>query len=395
VTSDFLRRLDALIGVGLRLARSARTGRTLLARVAEAIELEWIPRPWGDELAEELGQARTAASEPIPWRRVERILRDAWGAPLAEELDELDPDPVAVTAGAQVHRGAVDGVPVAVKVLRPGLAVQVRQDLVLLEGMLAPLASAFPALDARAVIAEFRERVLEELDLEHEAQVQRRFHRALRTHPFLTVPPPIMRLAHETVVVSEWVDALPWSAAPDPDQAAARLLVFVLGGIRNGIIHADPVPDNVLVYPDGRLAVLDFGATRAIERERVEPTAAAVEALCVRDEAGLGAALEQLGALPASLGGAALALIVSTLAEFADSDPIRLDSKAVIEVRDRLLSQPRALGELFTAGMLPRADMWPARGVAEVFATIARLGATGAWRELARAALRDGWATAA
>jgi hypothetical protein len=29
--------------------------------------------------------------------------------------------------------------------------------------------------------------------------------------------------------------------------------------------------------------------------------------------------------------------------------------------------------------------------VAQLFATIARIGATGAWRELARAALREGW----
>ena len=299
--TNVLRRVDALIRVGLRLARSARTGQILLARIAEAIELEWIPRPWGDELVGELEKARSAASEPIPWGRVERILRDAWDSPPDEELDDLEPDPVVVTPSAQVHRGAIDGIPVAVKVLRPGLAVSVRQDLVLLESLLAPLASAFPALDARAVIGEFRERVLEELDLEHEAEVQRRFYRALRGHAWLSVPRPITRLAHESVLVSDWVEALSLTAAPDADQAAARLLVFAVGGIREGIIHADPAPENMLVHPDGRLTLLDFGATRVIERERIEPSAAVVEAFCDRDEAALGDALETLGVLPASL----------------------------------------------------------------------------------------------
>jgi hypothetical protein len=47
--------------------------------------------------------------------------------------------------------------------------------------------------------------------------------------------------------------------------------------------------------------------------------------------------------------------------------------------------------ELVVAGRLAPADLWPARGLAQLFATIARVGATGRWRELARATLRDGW----
>jgi len=66
---------------------------------------------------------------------VERALRAAWGAAPMEELDELDPEPAAVTPTSQVHRGELDGAPVAVKVLRPGVAASVRQDLALLEGL--------------------------------------------------------------------------------------------------------------------------------------------------------------------------------------------------------------------------------------------------------------------
>ena len=84
-----------------------------------------------------------------------------------------------------MHRGLLDAEAVAVKVLRPGLATSVRQDLALLELLAAPLGSAFPGIDPAAASAEFRERVIEELDLEHEAEVQRLFHRALRGHPFL------------------------------------------------------------------------------------------------------------------------------------------------------------------------------------------------------------------
>ena len=66
---DELRRLDALLTTGLGLARKAPSGRLLLARIADSIELGWIPRPWGDEIAAELEAAGAAAGEPLAFRR--------------------------------------------------------------------------------------------------------------------------------------------------------------------------------------------------------------------------------------------------------------------------------------------------------------------------------------
>jgi predicted unusual protein kinase regulating ubiquinone biosynthesis (AarF/ABC1/UbiB family) len=298
---------------------------------------------------------------------------------------------VAITPSSQVHRGVLEESAVAVKVLRPGLSGSVRQDLALLEGLLAPLGAAFPALDPGALVREFRERILDELDLEHEASAQRRFHRALRSHPFLTVPAPVTRLSHESVLVSEWVDGTPFWRASNPDHVAAQLVVFVLGGLRAGIVHADLHPNDVLELPDGRLAVLDFGATRTVEPERAQAGAEAVEAFVAEDAARLGAALERLGALPPAHAATALELVRHALGDLAGADPVRLDSAAVIAARDRLFDRPRELSELIGAGALPPEDLWPARGAAQLFASIARVGATGRWREQVRAGLREGW----
>ncbi len=45
---DELSRLDALLTTGLGLARKAPSGQLLLARIADSIDLGWIPRPWGE-----------------------------------------------------------------------------------------------------------------------------------------------------------------------------------------------------------------------------------------------------------------------------------------------------------------------------------------------------------
>ena len=387
-----LRRLDALVTTGLGLARKAPSGRLLLARIADSIDLSWIPRPWGDEIAAELEAAHSGEPERLSVRELHRILRDAWETRPEDELDDLEPDPVAVTPGAQVHRGSLDGKPVAVKVLRPGLAASVRQDMALLELLAGPLGSAFPGVDPAAATREFRERVLEELDLEHEAEVQRLFHRALRGHPFLSVPAPITRLCHESVLVSEWADGVSLWDAPDPDLAAARLVSFGIGAaITIGVSHADLHPDNVLVGSDGGLTILDFGATRRVDRERAAAAIGVLDALAGVDGEALGGAMAALGWLPAAHGPATMQLARHALAEVRVPGRTRLDHAAVLAARDRALERPELIGELLVAGSPPSEDLWPARGFAVMFSTIARIGATGDWWELLRTALSEGW----
>jgi hypothetical protein len=63
----------------------------------------------------------------------------------------------------------------------------------------------------------------------------------------------------------------------------------------------------------------------------------------------------------------------------------------VCAARDRLIERPGDLAELLLRGTLPPADLWPARGAAQLFGVIARVGATGDWVALAREALREGW----
>lgn len=390
---DAIRRIGALVSVGLKLAGSARSGRVALARLEEALDLDWIPRPAGEQVAAELERAAASAREPLDIKQVEGVLRDAWDEKPGAVLDELEPEPRAVTPAFQVHRATHDGSAVAIKVMRPGLASAVRNDLTLLESLTAPMAAAFPAADAAATMGEIRERLLDELDLETEATVQRRFHRALRSHPFLTVPRPVMELCHEQVLVSEWVDGVPLREAPDPDEACARLVLFALGAARTGLIHADPNPDDALVLEDGSLAIVDFGAWREVDPQRVAHGADALDALLADDTEAFTAALGHLGWLPADRAPAMLALIRELLEGLLGPGPVRLDHETVLTVRDRVIGRSAEVASLVRAGALPPEDLWPARAFAMLVGTIARVGATGPWPELAGAALREGWAT--
>ena len=286
---------------------------------------------------------------------MERVLRDAWSEKPGDVLDELDPEPHAITPAFQVHRGVHEGDPVAIKVIRPGLASTVRGDLALLESIAAPLSAAFPAADAAATMSEVRERLLDELDLEIEASVQRRFHRALRGHPLLTVPKPLMDLCHEQVLVSEWVDGVPLREAPDPDEACARLALFVLGAAHTGLVNADPNPDDAFVLEDGRLAIVDFGAWREVDPQRVAHGADALAALVADDAEAFAKALGHLDWMPADQAPAMLALIRELLGDLLGPGPVRLDGGAVRTVRDRVIERgPEVATVLRAERSLPR-----------------------------------------
>ena len=126
------------------------------------------------------------------------------GEPLAELFADFEQEAFAAASIGQVHRATLlDGRAVAVKIQYPGIAEALDADL-RNAGTIVRLARALaPGLDAKAIADEIRERVMEELDYEYEAQNQRSFARAYRDHPFIYVPEVITRLSRRRVLVTE------------------------------------------------------------------------------------------------------------------------------------------------------------------------------------------------
>jgi hypothetical protein len=363
------------------------------------------------DLRRRLQAAAADGRVAMPTDHVERQLREAWGR-VDGVLDELDPEPVAVRPGGQVHRGVHDGAPVAVKVRRPGLAPVVRGDLVLVEQAARMVAGAVPGIDVAGLLSEVRERVLDEFDLEHEASVQRAFARALRSSERFVVGLPVSELSAETVLVTPWVEGTPLvelarvtspeaagTADPRPNASSARLgaahalVAFHLGAARFGTMHADPDPRDALLARDGRLAILDFGATARVPADRVDLGAAVLDALAERDGAGLARALDALGWLPAATaddGATLLGWAERVLGAFLHGSAL-LDPDTVGDALERGgRAAPEAAALARRIRVQPQ-DLWPLRGLGQLALALAPLGVEADWLALAREALASGW----
>lgn len=317
--------------------------------------------------------------DPLSRREVERVLKAAWGRPVAKVLDELEDEPVRHDGAGQTHRAVRDGDPVAVEVQRPGVATAVRGDLVLLDALIVPAAAAFPAADVGGLLREIRERALDDLDLEHGASVQRAVRRALRGDERAVVPAPDTELAAPDVLVTDWVDGRPVAAG----DAALLVDVPLRLAAEHGWVVVDHRPELTLVDDDGRLVLL--GAARSVRMpvERVAQFAAALRGLREGDAAPIAA----LGALPAGDEEAALAVGRHVLGPLVDG-PARLDLAAVEQAAQR--AQSRDAFALVPRTEPQAADLWPGRGALQLGLTLATLGATEDWAALALAALERG-----
>ena len=221
--------------------------------------------------------------EPFPFEQVEEIVSDELEVRLSRVFPTFEHTPLAAASLGQVHRATLrDGREVVVKVQRPGVRRQVLDDM----EVLADLAEV---LDARTdlgrygladMLEEFRKSLLDELDYHREADNLTTIGRILEDYPSIVVPKPFPDYSGGRVLTMEYVEGrkitdlgplgqLELDGAPLADDLFAAYLEQVLV---EGIFHADPHPGNVLLTPDGRIALLDIGMVARIApayRERL------------------------------------------------------------------------------------------------------------------------------
>jgi predicted unusual protein kinase regulating ubiquinone biosynthesis (AarF/ABC1/UbiB family) len=260
------------------------------------LDVGLVPEEHREEFQRELAKLRDAAPT-VEFKQMKRVIEDDLEAKIVDVFAEFDEQPIAAASIGQVYRAklkddALDGAggrEVAVKVQYPGVASAVRADLQNLDMIMRLLKRMTPSLDVKAVAAEIRDRIGEELDYELEAQNQRSLARIFKGHPFIMVPEVISELSRERVLVTEFVQGVGFEELKGYSQAERNrigeiVFRFFLGCLyRHRQFSGDPHPGNFLLLADGRVAFLDFGLFKRMEREPVELELACQRAVVEQD----------------------------------------------------------------------------------------------------------------
>jgi len=229
---------------------------------------------------------------PVPFETIEEVLVTELGGPITDHFDHFDRDPIAAASIGQVHRATLRGQDLAVKVQYPNVRQTFEADMSQLR-RLARVASMASQVDGLAIVAELRDRVLEECDYLAEARSTRRFAKAFADLPEIRVPEVIDDRSTARVLTTAWCegrDLETFIAESTPEQrtrAALTLTRFAWRSLwRDGIIHADPHPGNQRYGDeDGapHVVFLDFGCVRAFEPDYLARERAVLDAVLAGD----------------------------------------------------------------------------------------------------------------
>ncbi|MFH4158625.1 ABC1 kinase family protein [Acinetobacter bereziniae] len=232
--------LEEMGPLAIKLGQLLSTRRDLIPSeiLQQLVLLQDRVKPFGSDVAK---------------TRIEQSLK----ANISSIFARFDEQPLAAASIAQVHTAALhDGREVVVKVTRPDIRSQILQDFEILQWLGASLEKRLEA--ARAVhlseiIQNYRQVILNELDLTLEADNTRRMRHYFTGSSMMYVPEVYMD--SKDVMVAERITGVPISdietferlGMDRKDLAEKGLTIFFTQVFRDNFFHADMHPGNVFV----------------------------------------------------------------------------------------------------------------------------------------------------
>jgi ubiquinone biosynthesis protein len=201
---------------------------------------------------------------PFPVAEARAIVERSLGRPIADLFAEFEDTPIAAASVAQVHGARLfgddggPGMPVVVKIIRPGIEAQVRKDIALLHTLaawaerLSPMARR---VRPRAVVAEFESILIDELDLMREGANCSQLRRNWLGNPLIYHPVVFWDFTRPDVLVMERIEGISIreldrlrGLGVDFQVLAERgVEIFFKQTFRDNFFHADMHPGNIFV----------------------------------------------------------------------------------------------------------------------------------------------------
>jgi len=271
-------RLARLLLRGPRRGSPLRRGQRLAAALQELgpafikFGQTWSTRAdlVGEDMAADLSGLRDRLP-PFATELARQTVVQELGDPIEKLFSEFADKPTAAASIAQVHFAVtMEGVEVAVKVLRPGIEAAFRRDVELLLWLAEIAERTQPAmrrLKPIAIVRSFAKIVDIEMDLRFEAAAASELGQNFEDDPTFQVPAVYWTLTNRRVLTLARMTGTPLSdrqalldAGIEPTTVITNLLsAFLRQVFRDGFFHADLHPGNLFADAEGNILAVDFG----------------------------------------------------------------------------------------------------------------------------------------
>ena len=331
------------------------------------------------ELVEEFKRCRDQVPAE-PFDVVRRTVESELGRPLDAVFTSFETRPLAAASIAQVHAAQLrTGEDVVVKVQRPDVGRLVHTDLRAMAWLAPHLVGRIPVAalaNPPALVELFADTIVEELDFRVEAANMLDVAAMLRDlgQDGYVVPRPHPDLVTRRVLVMQRLAGFKFDDVGGMREAGVdtrrvvrtQMVALMEGAMIKGIFHGDLHGGNLLVLPDGRTGLLDYGIVGRLAPERRVAFMRLMVSATSNDLQGQMAALRDLGALPP---GTDLDAVIRDLGlDQAPVDPTTLTGDQMVKEVQRVVK-----GLLGYGARLPKELMLYVKNLVFLDGAIARL----------------------
>ncbi|MBV7255789.1 AarF/ABC1/UbiB kinase family protein [Pacificimonas sp. WHA3] len=224
------------------------------------------------ELSQILARLRDQANH-MPPRQLKEVLGQEWGRDWRRRFRHFTPRPIAAASIGQVHRAQTpDGRDLAIKVQYPGVKESIDSDVDNVATLLRVSGLLPKALDIGPLLAEAKTQLHEEADYLREGAQMQAYGKLLAGEDAFVVPGLDKEFTTGRTLAMTFIDGVPIETLAAADQSVRdgvmnSLIDLVLRELFSfDLMQTDPNFANYRYQPEtGRLVLLDFGATRAVE----------------------------------------------------------------------------------------------------------------------------------
>ncbi len=196
---------------------------------------------------------------PFTTQEFVQIVECELGQSVSELFASFEQQALASASVAQVHAATMhNGNQVVVKVIRPGIEKTIAKDIRLMH-WLARIIEASSAdgkrLRAIEVVEEYRNTIINELDLKREASNASQLRRNFSQSPLLYVPEVVWSMVRKNVMVMERIHGIPVTDIATLNESNTNLKLLAERGVEifftqvfeHNFFHADMHPGNIFV----------------------------------------------------------------------------------------------------------------------------------------------------
>ncbi len=215
---------------------------------------------------------------PFSHITAKKIIENELGKPINKIFSYFPEKPIASASIAQVYRAKIGKNEVAVKVQRPEIGKIIRNDIEIMYKLADLLEYHVPVLKdfhLKGIVHEFEKWTIKELNFRIEALYAKRIAQNFKNSKVVKIPQIYTDFSTSKVLVMEFIDGIPLHNIEEIKKKKINLKKVIRNGyfiilkqvFVDGFFHADPHPGNILVLPDGRIGLIDFGILGHFDRK--------------------------------------------------------------------------------------------------------------------------------